>query len=77
MKRQSLFSGRKNKKNISNCHVLKFLPRVLSVHESLNRNSGSAERPLCDREFVGSILDRAISKNLKVVLAALSLGAWH
>ena len=30
MKCQILFSG-KNKKNISKCHLLKILPRVLSV----------------------------------------------
>ena len=31
MKCQILFSG-KNKKNISKCHLLKILPRVLSVN---------------------------------------------
>ena len=31
MKYQKLFSG-KNKKNISNCRLLKILPRVLSVN---------------------------------------------
>ena len=30
MKCQNLFSG-KNKKNVSTCHLLKILPRVLSV----------------------------------------------
>ena len=34
MKCQSLFFG-KNKKNISKCHLLKFLPRALSVEMSL------------------------------------------
>ena len=33
MKCQILFSG-KNKKNISNCRLLKFLPRVLRVKEA-------------------------------------------
>ena len=28
----------KNKKNISKCHLLKFLPRVLSVKNSLKDN---------------------------------------
>ena len=28
---QSLFLGKKNKKNISRCHLLKFLPRLLSL----------------------------------------------
>ena len=35
------------------------------------------ERPLCEREVVGSIPGRVISKTLKMVLAALSLGAQH
>ena len=40
--------------------------------------SGSVvERPLCDREVVGSIPGRVIPKTLKMVLAALSLGAQH
>ena len=34
MKCQILFSG-KNKKNISKCHLLKILPRVLSVKDHL------------------------------------------
>ena len=40
MKCQVLFTG-KNKKTVSNCHLLKFLPRVLSIkslHERLLRN---------------------------------------
>ena len=42
------------------------------------RYSGSVvERPLCDREAAGSIPDRVIPKTLKMVLAALSLGAQH
>ena len=31
MKCQNLFSGKNKKKNISVCHLLKILPRVLSV----------------------------------------------
>ena len=42
------------------------------------RHSGSVvERPLCDREDAGSIPGRVISKNLKMVLAALLLCAQH
>ena len=29
---QSLFSGKKNKKNISKCRLLQFLPRMHSAH---------------------------------------------
>ena len=35
------------------------------------------ECPLCDREVAGSIPGRVIPKTLKMVLAALSLGAQH
>ena len=43
-----------------------------------NRHSGSVvERPLCGREVAGSIPGRVIPKTLKMVLAALSLGAQH
>ena len=43
-----------------------------------DRHSGSVvERPLCDREVAGSIPGRVIPKTLKIVLAALSLGAQH
>ena len=42
------------------------------------RHSGSVvERPLCDWEVAGSIPGRIIPKTLKMVLAALSLGAQH
>ena len=42
------------------------------------RHSGSVvERPLCDREVAGSIPGRVIPKTLKMVIAALSLGAQH
>ena len=33
------------------------------------------ERPLCDRGVAGSIPSRVVPKTLKMVLAALSLGA--
>ena len=43
-----------------------------------DRHSGSVvERPLCDRKFAGSNIGRIIPKTLKMVLAALSLGAQH
>ena len=46
--------------------------------EHPDRHSGSVvERPLCDREVAGSIPCRVIPKTLKMVLAALSLGAQH
>ena len=35
------------------------------------------EPPLCDREVAGSIPGQVIPKTLKMVLAALSLGAQH
>ena len=42
--------------------------------EWMHRHSGSViERPLCDREVVGSIPGRVIPKTLKKILAALSL----
>ena len=45
---------------------------------TLDQHSGSVvERPLCDREVAGSIPGRVIPKTLKMVLAALSLGAQH
>ena len=44
----------------------------------LYRHNGSVvERPLCDEEVAGSIPGRVIPKTLKMVLAALSLGAQH
>ena len=47
-------------------------------HFMENRHSGSVvERPLCDREVAGSITSQVIPKTLKMVLAALSLGAQH
>ena len=48
------------------------------AQEMQHRHSGSVvERPLCDREVAGSIPGRVIPKTLKMVLAALSLGAQH
>ena len=54
--------------------VISFRDRVIYTY----RHSGSVvERPLCDREVAGSIPGRVIPKTLKMVLAALSLGAQH
>ena len=48
------------------------------LYNPVNRHSGSVvERLLCDREVAGSIPGRVIPKALKMVLAALSLGAQH
>ena len=53
-------------------NIVKILP------PKTDRHSGSVvERPLCDREVAGSIPGRVIPKTLKMVLAALSLGAQH
>ena len=47
-------------------------------HARENQHSGlMVERPLCDRKVAGSIPGRVIPKTLKMVLAALSLGAQH
>ena len=55
-----------------------FLVEQTSFQKVSNRHSGSVvERPLCDREVAGSIPGRVIPKTLKMVLAALSLGAQH
>ena len=54
--------------------------QILLLNKSFDykRHSGSVvERPLCDREVAGSIPGRVIPKTLKMVLAALSLGAQH
>ena len=49
----------------------------LGLH-CLHQHSGSVvEHPLCDREVAGSSPSRVILKTLKMVLAALSLGAQH
>ena len=51
---------------------------LLALSPFVYRHSGSVvERPLCDREVAGSIPGRVIPKTLKMVLAALSLGAQH
>ena len=56
------------------CTKMNALPFLVSV----NRHSGSVvERPLCDREVAGSIPGQVIPPTLKMVLAALSLGAQH
>ena len=50
----------------------------IDYYKLSNRHSGSVvERPLCDREVAGSIPGWVIPKTLKMVLAALSLGAQH
>ena len=57
---------------LSVCYVLSF------GSWGCYRHSGSVvECPLCDREVAGSIPSRVIPKTLKMVLAALSLGAQH
>ena len=51
---------------------------VVFVSPDKDRHSGSVvEHPLCDLEVVGLIPGRVIPKTLKMVLAALSLGAQH
>ena len=51
---------------------------LMPLNKIKHRHSGSVvERPLCDREVAGSIPGRVIPKTLKMVLAALSLGAQH
>ena len=55
MKCHILFSG-KNKKNISKCHLLKILPRVLSVKKkkkSTNEKKSMQNYPAC-KELKGS-----------------------
>ena len=65
------------------CHqmwrLLEFHGVIVAVtYPGTNRHSGSVvERPLCDREVAGSIPRQVIPKTLKMVLAALSLGAQH
>ena len=46
-----------------------------SVHMRTGRNSSVVERPLADREVVGSIPSRVIPKTLKMVVMASLLGA--
>ena len=62
--------------SLDDCHgiIKTYVERQWLFH----RNSGSVvESPLCDREVAGSIPCRVIPKTLKMVLAALSLGAQH
>ena len=67
----------------SNPSTFKTCDTLYNIYpDSINRHaywySGSVvEHPLCDREVVGSIPGRVIPKTLKMVLAALSLGAHH
>ena len=59
------------------CHQ-KLLILPFYHHSKTHRHSGSlVEVPLCDREVVGSFPGQVIPKTLKMVLAALSLGAQH
>ena len=62
-----------------NRRVFEMAANFITLSYVLNyRHSGSVvERPLCDREVAGSIPGRVIPKTLKMVLAALSLGAQH
>ena len=53
-----------------------FLGRAIVILNFV-RSGSVVERPLCDREVAGSIPGRVIPKTLKMVLAALSLGAQH
>ena len=54
------------------------IPWVHYLMFIVDRHSGLVvEHPLCDREVAGSIPGRVIPKALKMVLAALSLGAQH
>ena len=58
--------------------VSAFIVCIHIKYSIVYRHSGSVvERPLCDREVAGSIPGRVIPKTLKMVLAALSLGAQH
>ena len=70
------------KNELFNKHVLIVAPVTFApagaMMPSADRHSGSVvERPLCDREVAGSIPGRVIPKTLKMVLAALSLGAQN
>ena len=48
------------------------------INRGQNQHSGSVvEHLLCDREVSGLIPSRDFKKTLKMVLAALSLGAQH
>ena len=69
------FVEKQRKKNNNYSHIV---IHYFINYRSQDRHSGSVvERPLCDREVAGSIPGRVIPKTLKMVLAALSLGAQH
>ena len=63
------------------CHTAEKLLRKISDNSEIifsSSHSGSVvEHLLCDREVAGSIPGLVIPKTLKMVLAALSLGAQH
>ena len=48
-----------------------------NVYHCINNACNCINSPLCDREVAGSIPGRVILKTLKMVQAALSLGAQH
>ena len=59
-------------------YMLLLLNLFKSGHSSIYQRSGSVvECQLFDREVAGSIPSRVIPKTLKLVLAALLLGAQH
>ena len=51
--------------------------KFLSLRLTTGTVAQFVERPLCDREVADSIPGRVIPKTLKMVPAALSLGAQH
>ena len=52
-------------------NILDIFPKQFFYQHSVS----AVDHPLCDREVAGSIPGRVIPKTLKMVLAALSLGA--
>ena len=70
MKYQILFS-RKNKKNISKCHLLKFLPSMQSVNEFYDMFSTSYILANCVCELVGYTVFRSVSPSV-----CLSIFVW-
>ena len=59
-------------------HFNLFSRTKVEIQFSADWHSGSVVEPLlCDWEVAGSIPGRVIPKTLKMVLAALSLGAQH
>ena len=63
--------------NNVNLLILLMLEGTFSLDMPYRHSGSVVERPLCDREVAGSIPGRVIPKTLKMVLAALSLGAQH